>query len=229
MYVQQCYACKRRTHRSQYGLGTAAPVKELKDVFDGSLSLIWADSTNGTASPSPGDIITHITSGFSDRQLSAVRKVESPDDIPSACPQNFNLFSECYGAVAFNSFPTTNANDPRPINYTLRADGGLFHIDVTKHTSDYELRILPLQWAIDRAIVELRTGQRLPTPLEWPFTQETNDEQFTQIRLSKHTVSWLQIDLCSFACRLHQGTANAPRLGAVSDTENEVPLFVLTS
>ncbi|KAK7686529.1 hypothetical protein QCA50_010128 [Cerrena zonata] len=169
---------------NNYGLGTAVPVKELQDVFDGSISLIWADATNGTSSPSPNDIMAHVTRGFSDRQLAAVRKVDSPEDIPSACPQNFNLFSECYGAVAFNSFPTANPNDTRPINYTLRADGGLFHIDVEKHSSDYELRILPLQWAVDKAIVDLRTGQQLPTPLEWPFTQETNDEQFTQIRLS---------------------------------------------
>ncbi|KAI1786805.1 hypothetical protein LXA43DRAFT_1184913 [Ganoderma leucocontextum] len=70
------------------------------------------------------------------------------------------------------------------MGHTLRADGGLFHIDVTKHTSDYEKRILPLQWAVDSAIIELQTGAAPQTPLEWPFTQETNDEQFTQIRLS---------------------------------------------
>ncbi|CAL1693884.1 unnamed protein product [Somion occarium] len=169
---------------NNYGLGTAVPVRELRDVFDGSISLVWADGTNGTASPSPNDIIAHITRGFSDRQLSAVRKVDTPDDIPATCPQNFNLFSECFAAVAFNSFPTADTSDTRPINYTLRADGGLFHIDVVRHTSDYELRVLPLQWAIDRAIIELRTGDQVPTPLEWPFTQETNDEQFTAIRLS---------------------------------------------
>ena len=165
-------------------MGTAVPVKEIKDVFEGSIALVWADSTNGTGSPSPTDVMRHITRDFSDRQLSAIRKVDSPDDIPSACPQNFNLFSECFGAIAFNSFPSTNPNDSRPINYTLRADAGLFHIDVTRHTSDYELRVLPLQWAVDKAIIELRTGQQQLTPLEWPFTKETNDEQFTDIRLS---------------------------------------------
>ncbi|KAI0076833.1 P-loop containing nucleoside triphosphate hydrolase protein [Panus rudis PR-1116 ss-1] len=168
---------------NNYGLGTAVPVKELKDVFDGSITLIWADGTNGTSTPAPQDIMNHITSGFTDRQLSAVKKVDSPDAIPAVCPQNFNLFSECFAAVAFNSFPS-NASDPQPINYTIRADGGLFHIDVTRHTSDYEERILPLQWAVDQAIIELRTGAQVPIPLEWPFTQETNDEQFTDIRLS---------------------------------------------
>ena len=38
---------------------------------------------------------------------------------------------------------------------------------------------------LDQAIIELRTGTAPQTPLEWPFTQETNDEQFTDIRLSR--------------------------------------------
>jgi len=173
------------TKHNNYGIGTPTPVRSLPNVFDGSIALIWADDTNGTASPSPNDIMTHITSGFSQRQLAAVKKVASTDDIPAACPQNFNLFSECYAAVAFNSFPTSDANDSLPINYTIRADGGLFHIDVIRHTSDYELRVLPLQWAVDKAIIELTTGVEVPTPFEWPYTQESNTEQFTDIRLSK--------------------------------------------
>ena len=88
-----------------------------------------------------------VTEGFGSSQLRAVHQVDSPDDIPNACPQNFNLFSECFAAVAFNSLPGPNGT--LPLNYTLRADGGLFHIDVTKHSSDYERRLLPLQWAID--------------------------------------------------------------------------------
>ncbi|KAI0370085.1 P-loop containing nucleoside triphosphate hydrolase protein [Pilatotrama ljubarskyi] len=168
---------------NNYGLGTAVPVHKLTDVYDGSLALIWADGTNGTGTnPSAHDIITHITRDFNGRQLGSVRQLSSPAEIPDACPQNFNLFSECYAAVAFNSLPGPNGT--LPLNYTLRADGGLFHIDVTKHNSDYEERLLPLQWAIDSAIIELQTGNTPQTPLEWPFTQETNDEQFTDIRLS---------------------------------------------
>ncbi|OSD01210.1 P-loop containing nucleoside triphosphate hydrolase protein [Trametes coccinea BRFM310] len=168
---------------NNYGLGTAVPVFKLSDVYDGSLALIWADGTNGTGTnPSAQDIIAHITRGFDDKQLRNVRQLASPADIPSACPQNFNLFSECFAAVAFNSLPGPDGT--LPLNYTLRADGGLFHIDVTRHTSDYERRVLPLQWAIDSAIIELQTGTAPQAPLEWPFTQETNDEQFTDIRLS---------------------------------------------
>lgn len=36
-----------------------------------------------------------------------------------------------------------------------------------------------------KAIIELTTGEQVLTPMEWPFTQESNKEQFTDIRLSK--------------------------------------------
>jgi ATP-binding cassette, subfamily A (ABC1), member 3 len=130
---------------SKYGLGSAVPIARLTDVFDGSLALVWADDTNGTGVPSPDSIMSTITSGFTPAQLQGVKKVATPADIPSACPQNFNLFSECFAAVAFNDLPAI-ANDTHSINYTIRADGGLYHIDVVRHSSDFERRILPLQW-----------------------------------------------------------------------------------
>ena len=92
--------------------------------------------------------MSRITRGFSDRQLHAITQVESPAQIPEACPQNFNMFSECFAAISFNTLPTAE-NASTPLNYTILADGGLFHIDVERHTSDYERRIMPLQWAID--------------------------------------------------------------------------------
>jgi ATP-binding cassette subfamily A (ABC1) protein 3 len=91
----------------------------------------------------------HITASFSSKQLSSVRKVARPSDIPSQCPQNFNGLSQCFAAIAFNDIPA-HGSAAKPVNYTLRADSGLGHIDVFKHTSDYELRILPLQWAVDQ-------------------------------------------------------------------------------
>ena len=32
----------------------------------------------------------------------------------------------------------------------------------------------------------MQTGVQVPTPLEWPFSQETNEEQATDMRLSTH-------------------------------------------
>ncbi|KAG0694048.1 hypothetical protein DFH29DRAFT_859873 [Suillus ampliporus] len=168
---------------NNYGFGSPISVYDLQTQFDGSLSLIWADGTNGTGTPSAEQVMAHITSNFAPNQLQAVKQVASPADIPSQCPQNFNLFSECFAGIAFNYLPM-NATDTTPINYTISADGGLTYINVYSHTSDFETRILPLQWAIDQAIIELRSGQGVPTPMEWPYTLETNQQQATNTRLS---------------------------------------------
>ena len=42
------------------------------------------------------------------------------------------------------------ANGSAPVDYTIWADAGLTFVDVKKHKSDFEKRILPLQWAIDQ-------------------------------------------------------------------------------
>ena len=93
--------------------------------------------------------MAHITRDFTESQLNAVRQVDSPADIPTECPQSFNLMSGCFAAIAFNNIPA-QGNATNPVNYTIRADGGLFHIDVVNHASDFEKRILPLQWAVDQ-------------------------------------------------------------------------------
>lgn len=123
------------------------PIDSLESQFDGKISLIWADDTDGTSNPSPADIIARITSNFSKNQLRAVKQVSSSTDFPAECPQNFNLFSECFAAVGFGDIPATGN---RSINYTISADSGLAFIDVVHHTSDFEKRILPLQWSIDK-------------------------------------------------------------------------------
>ncbi|KAH8835982.1 P-loop containing nucleoside triphosphate hydrolase protein [Flagelloscypha sp. PMI_526] len=165
---------------NNYGLGTPAPIQSLSDLFDGSIPLIWADGTTQKTSPSPTDIISRLTAGFSADQLGSIRKLTNPNDIPEQCPQNFNLFSECYAAVAFyDAVPGT-----RSVNYTILADGGLAYVNVEDHTSDYEKRIMPLQWALDKAIIELSTSQTVSTPQELPFTQDTNEDQDNRIRTS---------------------------------------------
>ncbi|KAL0954635.1 hypothetical protein HGRIS_003590 [Hohenbuehelia grisea] len=164
------------------GLGTAIPVLTLHDQYDASLKFIWADATSGTSSPSASQIVERISAGFNKAQFQRMKQVLNPADIETECQPNFKQISDCWAAVIFNDAPSNN-NDTS-IAYTIRADGGLTFIDVTRHTSDVEQRILPLQWAIDQAIIELTTGVQVPTPLEWPFSRETNEEQNTKIRVS---------------------------------------------
>ncbi|KAF8555139.1 P-loop containing nucleoside triphosphate hydrolase protein, partial [Imleria badia] len=168
---------------NNYGMGTPVPIYNFTTQFDGSLALIWADGTNGTGNPSASALMAHITNEFNEYQISAVKQVASPADIPSNCPQNFNMISECFAGIAFNYLPIS-PSDTTPINYTISADAGLGYVNVYSHTSDFETRILPLQLAIDEAFIGLRAGQSIPTPLEWPYTQETNQQQSTDMRLS---------------------------------------------
>jgi ATP-binding cassette subfamily A (ABC1) protein 3 len=156
--------------------------------------------------------MAHLSRDFDAAQRRGLVRVDHPEDIAPACPQNFNGFSECFAAVVFNGFPAAlnavaaaaapnataesknataaalNATDPsallhNAVNYTIQADAGLYHIDV-RGRSDYERRVLPLQLALDSAIASLLSNSTLPTPLEWPFTRETNAEQATRTRLS---------------------------------------------
>ncbi|KAJ6606797.1 hypothetical protein B0H10DRAFT_1819461 [Mycena sp. CBHHK59/15] len=166
---------------NNYGLGNPIPVYPLQQRFQDAGALVWADATDGSSQPSPTEIMSHVTKGFSASQLAAVKQAVSATQLPFECPQNFNGFSECYAAVVFHDIPVNASN---PVNYTIFADSGLFHIDVVRHNSDFETRVLPLQWAVDQAIIELRTGVTVPNPLEWPFTNETNEEQSKKTRLS---------------------------------------------
>lgn len=59
------------------------------------------------SSPSPVDIINRLTSGFLDKQLSVVYRVETTNDVPISCPrdaQNYLLLHPV-GLLAFPSQP----------------------------------------------------------------------------------------------------------------------------
>ena len=138
-------------HSIQYGMGTITPVKPLLTQFDGSMSLIWTDTTNSTTFPTPKDIISHVMSSFTPSQLAAVKQVQGISELLSACPQNYNGVTPCFAAIEFVNAPSANTSDSvsGPMEYIIHAEAGLSRIDVVDHTSDFENRILPLQWAID--------------------------------------------------------------------------------
>jgi ATP-binding cassette, subfamily A (ABC1), member 3 len=121
--------------------------------------------------------MARVTSDFQPWQLDSTSKLENIDAIAPACQQNFNGYSECWAAVVF-----TDIEGFQGVNYTIRADAGLRYINVAKHTSEVDVRLLPLQWALDSAIVSLRTGNSLSTPDILPFTQETNEDQSRKFR-----------------------------------------------
>ena len=50
------------------------------------------------------------------------------------------------------------------LNYTIHVDAGLGFIDVVNHASDYEKRVLPLQWAIDSVSLTVHFRKRRHAP-----------------------------------------------------------------
>ena len=180
------------------------PIKLLETQFDGTSKLVWADYSNVSyGSPTPTEVMERITTNFTSSQRAAVKQVD-PDSIFSECPQNYHGYTPCFAAILFQNIPYTNSSgfglNPN-ITYTIYADWGLKYVNVEQHTSDFEERIMPLQWEVDRvcflllmlscasmrqfqAIMEMQTGVPQQTPLEWPFTQLTNEDERTQIRLS---------------------------------------------
>ncbi|KAF8064417.1 hypothetical protein FPV67DRAFT_1608821 [Lyophyllum atratum] len=156
-----------------FGLGSAIPVSSMKDVFSGERALVWVDSTNQTGFLRSKDIMSHVTKGFNGGQLGAVRQLNNASDIFEACPPK-----KCFASVTFEAFPASPDDTVKPVNYTIRSAFGVgsYFVDIQNHNLWAEETLLPLQLAIDQAIVELTTGVQIPTPLEWPFTAPTTDD-----------------------------------------------------
>jgi len=134
-------------------MGSPEPIRLLRNEFDGKTIFYWADGTNGSGNPTPAQIMSHVTSDFTFAQLRSVKQLEKPTDIPLHCPQNFDGVSPCFFGVGFSD---SLANDVAPfftqnvVNYTIYADSHISFVDPKHHTSDFEKRILPLQWSIDK-------------------------------------------------------------------------------
>jgi ATP-binding cassette, subfamily A (ABC1), member 3 len=145
--------------------------------------------------------MNRVTSSFSAKQASRVQKVNKEGDVPAACPQNYNGVSECFAAVVFDDVPA-NASLTEPVHYTIQADASLGYVDVVNHKGDYEKRILPLQWAVDQAIIDLKTGVSLPTPCQWPYTTLENDDLVADSRISTSAEYFAPFKTLKLALRL---------------------------
>ncbi|KAG8734716.1 hypothetical protein FRC10_011502, partial [Ceratobasidium sp. 414] len=166
------------------GFGTPIPIPSLADTW-ATDTIYYVDDTRTNPSQVPALISAIISSSnLSPAQQSRLKLLES-GDVQRACPSNFNLISQCFAVLVFGYVPT-GAGDSQPMNYTIRMDGGRTAVDVEKHTSDYERVALPVQWAVDKAAMQLLgvNVNNIPTPQEWPYTQGSNEESRLDQRLS---------------------------------------------
>ncbi|KAK4134983.1 hypothetical protein BT67DRAFT_378638 [Trichocladium antarcticum] len=127
--------------------------------------------------------------------VGVVRRVEGvgvtvladEDELPFVCRASLRGVTPCYGAVVFRGSPSEGGGGMW--NYTLRADGalGVGRVDVDKDTNDAQVYILPLQRAVDAAILggAAAEGRGLPgeAPDEYPFTSLTTEERADRVRV----------------------------------------------
>ncbi|KAK5991145.1 Cholesterol transporter ABCA5-like protein [Cladobotryum mycophilum] len=133
-----------------------------------------------------GGDIDRVISSISDIVKGAGKNatvLNDESDIGYVCRGTIRGTSNCFGAVVFNSSPTEG--DGKFWNYTLRADAGLainYRVDQTNN--DPQIFVLPLQHAVDSAIVSLRSGgTSLPDKVQqFAYTAQTEDERQAEVR-----------------------------------------------
>lgn len=99
---------------------------------------------------------------------SQIRPLENADDVFVVCAQNLQGSSDCMGAIEWNIIDLES--DIPVYNYTLRGNSGLTYVNVASGTTDTDNYLLPLQWAVDKAITNLTE-----TPRTMPFTSESEE------------------------------------------------------
>ncbi|KAG8734715.1 hypothetical protein FRC10_011501, partial [Ceratobasidium sp. 414] len=178
------YASEFFSRPNNLGFGAPTPIAPLSSTWTTD-TIYYIDNTPTNPSQVPALISALISSSnLSFAQQSRLKPLNS-SDIQRACPSNFNSISECFAVFAFD-YVATAADNISSTDYTIMIDWGRRAVDVEKHTSDYEKVVLPVQWAMDKAAMQLLgvNVSSIPTPLEWIFTQKSNEESRLNRRLS---------------------------------------------
>lgn len=139
---------------SRYGIGTAAPVANLRDALaaDPSKKLVFVTSGLGGE---VDELVARMQSDLAGAGPVLVR--QRPEDLRTDCQQTLSGVSLCFAAVVFTGSPNTGtsaANGTANWRYMLRGDMALSdgRIDVKDHDNKVQKTLLPLQLAVDKAI-----------------------------------------------------------------------------
>ncbi|EPE08125.1 abc transporter [Ophiostoma piceae UAMH 11346] len=175
-----------------FGIGSLRPVLPLHDA------LVHAETTgrhtvvlyNGGLA---GGAIDAVIDELADQVTGAGSRVvllDNESQLDTVCHSSLRGVTTCYGAVLFVASP--NEGDGGIWKYDIRLDGsfGAGKINVDKSTNDGEVYALPLQHAVDSAIVGHQTGQSASNNAladanvqEYPFTSLTPKQRDDQIRV----------------------------------------------
>ncbi|KAK9239022.1 hypothetical protein V1525DRAFT_431323 [Lipomyces kononenkoae] len=160
----------------QYGVADPIPIRQLSEVI-GDRKLVYLASTVGGLTSDMKKVMQTVTLGLPESQ---VIELDDPVELLTVCRQNLQGSSNCFGAIEWNSFDAEN----KLYNYSLRADSGLGAVSITNHKSDSEWYLLPLQWAVDAALVGLSVTD---APLSLPYTSISEAQHLQDIRVNYMT------------------------------------------
>ncbi|KAF1964765.1 hypothetical protein BU23DRAFT_491578 [Bimuria novae-zelandiae CBS 107.79] len=156
---------------SHYGIGTPHQIQALSSAF--SRATGRRNSVVFVAAPSNGEIkrvIETVTASLSNPSIQ-VRTIEHEAELGAACNASIRGASKCLATATIHSSPSQGLGSSW--NYSIRADTNLrqtFLVD--SDSNDAQIYIIPLQHAIDSAIV--RSTVTLSIPIyKYPFASET--------------------------------------------------------
>ena len=168
---------------SIYGIGDSTPVRGLSNALDavsgGRNKLVFVN--NGFTGGDIAHVINRVeaqTGSFA----GTVQIFEHEEELLTACRSSIRGTSSCIAGAVFWSSPTEGPGGRW--NYSLRADGALqTKIVVDSRSNDAEIYLLPLQHAIDSAIIGLSDGSPTSTDVqEYVYTSETQEQRRERIR-----------------------------------------------
>lgn len=208
---------------SVYGVGEPRPLRDIGQVFNGSVSLGGRNTVafvnNAFYGGQIEDVITALATSFSDLGVQT-HLLESDDSLFEVCRSSLRGSSSCYGAVSFHSSPSEGPDGTW--NYTAISDFGLSQrVFVDQDDNDAEIFILPFLHAINSQLAA-ESGASLPSQIRtYPFTSQTRQDRDNQIQtfFMRALVNYLGvvffIGICGVAYHL-PGNLSAERESGIS-------------
>lgn len=167
---------------AQYGFGDPRPIRNItRELFNSvpghrdRVVLVNNGHTNGLIE----DVINGLSQTFS-QAGAIVRIVSQEDELFTECKSSLRGSTRCYGAVSFRASPTEGSGGLWDYLGTIDLSLG-FTPKIDRNDNDAQIFSLPFVHAIDSQIA-LVSGKQLPQGmLEYPFTDNTNQDREDQI------------------------------------------------
>ncbi|PWW78500.1 P-loop containing nucleoside triphosphate hydrolase protein [Tuber magnatum] len=164
-----------------FGIGTPAHVKELQREL-----LAHSDKRLAFVHNNLGSEVRGLIDGIANPLIAAGIEVvilAKNEDLRVECKQTLRGSSPCFSAAVFHDSPANSDNGVW--NYTLRADTSMrgVRINVENHDNGVQTYLMPLQFAIDRAIAnQARQGSGDVVIDEYMYTSLSQKGREDKIR-----------------------------------------------